>query len=194
MEGGPARNREAVDLTLLYKRLYVAAARLVGADGRSICGVSAEDLVQTALAEFWRSPNALSWDGADEGLVRLLCKVVARRYVDAVRRGKKASKEDPDSALANLVSESVGTNDDRIAGEWLQSLLFEKVQGHPKERELRDFITAAGMISHDSLIDQQMAALLGPGVDVDEVRNRRRMLRRMISIEDVRALTAGRAK
>jgi hypothetical protein len=196
MAGTSPRNPEPVDWSLLRKRLYLTAVSLVGGPKRGDSDL-ANDLVSQAVTQFFSSPNGLGWDGTSLGLTKLLIVVVKRRYIDQVRREKKLTKEDPDKALAQIVSCSLGQSDDQIAGEELKCRLFAAVAGHPKEKELRDFITAAGIISSTSFVDHQLAEMLsteGNTVTVGEVRNRRKMLRRIISIEDIRKATATRAK
>jgi len=55
---------------------------------------------------------------------------------------------------------------------------------------LRDFIQAAAMLKDGSMVDKQMAELLG--VTVGEVRNRRKMLLRITSIRELGIIMGGR--
>ena len=177
------RNPEPVDWGILTKRVYWAALRLVGHADRVIdCGISsAEDLVAEAISEFFNSPNGLSWDGTEDGLVRLLCGVVRNKFLDHLRRDGKVHP-DSEAAMAGLLSKEVAP-DDQAACKVVEARLIEAVRGHPKQRELEDFIVAASCIAETGLVDIQMADLLD--ISVDEVRNRRRMLLRIASIRQI---------
>jgi len=184
------RNPEPVDWRILMKRLYFAAVRLVGNSSRVLdCGVaSPEDLVSEALTEFFDSPNGLSWDGTEKGLVRLLCQVVYNKFVDHLRRDRKVHP-DPETALAELICKELGP-DEQAACKEVEARLLAAVKGHRHQRELEDFIVAASYVTDASMVDKQLAELLM--VDVKEVRNRRKMLLRIASIQELgRLLSLG---
>ena len=169
-------------------RLYDAAVRLVGHERLIDCGVSsARDLVSEVLQQFYASPNGCGWDGTEAGLTRLLCRMVERRFIDHVRRDGKVVI-DSETPLASAICGELGP-DEQATGNQLRDKLFAAVSGHAKEAELRDFIQAAGMLKSGSMVDKQMADLLD--VTVDEVRNRRKMLRRITSIREL-GIIAGR--
>ncbi len=171
------------------KRLHGAAVRLVGSSNRLIdCGgSSAKDLVSEVLEEFFNSPNGCGWDGTEAGLTRLLCKMIEYRFIDHVRRDGKVAI-DSETPLATAICHDLGP-DEQAASDQLRSRMFDAVKGHPKEAELRDFIQAAAMISDGSMVDKQMAELLE--IRVGEVRNRRKMLRRIASIQQLGIIMLG---
>lgn len=177
------RNPEPVDWRILMKRLYYAAVRLVGGSGRAVdCGVaSAEDLVSEALTAFFDSPNGLSWDGTEKGLTRLLCRVLLNKYLDHLRRDKKVL-QDPETALAELICQQVGP-EEQAACKVIEGRLLAAVRGHPHQKKLEDFIIAASCLTETSVIDKQIAELLD--VTPSEVRNRRKMLLRIASIQEL---------
>jgi DNA-directed RNA polymerase specialized sigma24 family protein len=186
--GTSARNPEPIDWPTLMRRLYAAAARLVGHDRTIDCGASsAEDLVSEVLQQFYASPNGCGWNGTEAGLTRLLCRMVERRFIDHVRRDGKI-EIDSETPLASAICRELGP-DEHAAGNQLRDKLFEAVRGHAREAELRDFIQAAGMLSDGSMVDKQMAGLLD--VTAEEVRNRRKMLLRITSIREL-GIIAGR--
>lgn len=184
------RNPESVDWRILTKRVYWAALRLVGHTNRVVdCGISsAEDLVAEAMTEFFDSPNGLSWDGTEDGLVRLLCGVLRNKFLDHLRRDGKVHP-DSEGAMAGLVSKEAAP-DDQAACKVVEARLIEAVRGHPKERELEDFIVAASCITETGMVDKQMADLLD--ISVNEVRNRRKMLLRIASIQQIGISLVGR--
>jgi DNA-directed RNA polymerase specialized sigma24 family protein len=182
------QNPETIDWPVLMRRLLMAAVRLVGRTDRAIdCGLSAEDLVSQVLEQFYASSNGCGWDGSEQGLTRLLCRMVERRFIDHVRRDGKVAK-DSETPLATAISRDLGPDEQAAANE-LQQRLFTVVRGHDDEDRLRDFIQAAQMLHGGSMVDKQMAEILG--VKVDEVRYRRRMLRRITSIDELGALLRG---
>jgi len=189
--GTSARNPETIDWPTLMGRLYMAGVRLVGSSDRVIdCGTSsAKDLVSEVIEEFYSSPNGCGWDGTEAGLTRLLCHMVEMRFLDHVRRDGKVAI-DSETPLATAICHELGP-DEQAAGDQLRDRLFEAVKGHLKEAELRDFIQAAAMLKDGSMVDKQMAELLD--VTVGEVRNRRKMLRRITSIRELGIIMCRRA-
>ena len=182
MAGISPRNPEPVDWALLMKRLYWAAVRLVGPD-RAVDGVDAGELVSLAVEEYYQSPNGLGWDGTEAGLTNLLCRVVTCRFFDRARKNRKFDP-DPESALAAAICEEMGP-EETAACKQVEDRMLEAVKGHPRERDLQDFILAASMISDGSMVDKQMAELLD--VTVGEVRNRRKMILRVTSIGQIKS-------
>jgi DNA-directed RNA polymerase specialized sigma24 family protein len=172
------------------KRLYMAAVRLIGRNDRLIdCGVSsARDLVSEVIEEFYTSPNGCGWDGTEAGLTRLLCRIVERRFIDHLRRDGKVAT-DPETLLAEAICRELGPDEQTAANE-LGDRLFEAVRGHPKEIELRDFIEAAMNLKDGNMVDMQMAEWLD--IPVGEIRNRRKMLRRITSIRELGFVMRGR--
>src|SRR5437660_1462842 len=189
--GISARNPETIDWPFLMERLYMAAVRLVGHSDRVIdCGASsAKDLVSEVIEEFYDSPSGCGWDGTEVGLTRLLCRMVERRFIDHVRRDGKLAI-DSETPLASAICRDLGP-DEQAAGVQLCDKLFEAVRGQSKEAKLRDFIQAAGMLRDGSVVDKQMAELLD--VTVSEVRNRRKMLRRITSIRELGIVMGGQS-
>lgn len=190
---GPSpRNPEPVNWPVLLDRLYKAAVCLVGSEDRTIdCGVSsAEDLVSEVLEQFVASPNGCGWDGTEVGLTKLLCRMVQRRFIDHIRRDGKVLA-DCETPLAAAICQELGP-EEHVAGERLRDRLFAAVKGHKNEEDLRDFIQAAMLITSGSMVDKQMADLLG--VTQGEVRNRRRMLLRIGGIKQLGILICGESR
>lgn len=171
------------------ERLYKAAVRLVGHPDRAVdAGVcSADDLVSKVFEQFFASPNGCGWDGTELGLTKLLCRMVERRFLDHIRRDRKVAA-DSETPLAAAICQELGP-DEAAAGEQLRDRLFAAVSGHEKEKELRDFIQAALLITDGKMVDKQMAEMLE--VSVGEVRNRRKMLLRIGGVEQLRILMIG---
>ncbi len=169
------------------KRLYWAAVRLVGRD-RAVDSIDAKELVSLAVEEYFQSPNGLGWDGTEAGLTNLLCRVVKCRFLDCLRKDKKFDR-DADASLAAAICDEIGP-DELAACKQVEDQMLEAVKGHPREGALQDFILAASMISDGSMVDKQMADLLG--VAVGEVRNRRKMILRIASIGQIRDALIGR--
>jgi hypothetical protein len=79
--------------------------------------------------------------------------------------------------------------EEQAAADQMRDRLFAAVQGHDKELELRDFIQAALLIKDGSMVDKQMADLLG--ISPSEVRNRRKMLLRIGGIQQLGIIMCG---
>jgi hypothetical protein len=115
--------------------------------------------------------------------------MVEMRFIDHTRRDGKVAI-DSETPLATATCRELGP-DEQVAADQLRDKLFEAVRGHAKEAELRDFIQAATMLKDGSMVDKQMAEL--QDVSADEVRNRRRMLRRITSVRELGIIIRGRS-
>ncbi|MGH9326020.1 MAG: hypothetical protein ACRD2B_04945 [Terriglobia bacterium] len=120
-------------------------------------------------------------------MIRLLCRMVERRFIDHIRRDDKVAA-DSETPLAAAICRELGP-DERAAGEQLRDRMFEAVKGHAKESELRDFIQAASMLKDGCMVDKQMTEMLD--VSVGEVRNRRKMLLRIGGIQQLGIIMSG---
>jgi len=165
-----------IDWPNLWSSLYSYALKLVG----GVCvvlnhGISAEDLVEETLLEFFASSNRLGWK-ADKGKLSVFLKTRLRwRLIDQIRSAP---------ALIDLkeVNDQKAGNPDPYGSAVFQMLrdrLMERTRGHPDEDRLNEFILAASMIGHGgSKINQQIADLML--TEVSEVVNLRKKLQRLV--------------
>jgi hypothetical protein len=70
-----------------------------------------------------------------------------------------------------------------MAADQLRDRLLEAIRGHRKESALQDFIRATALLKDGRMVDKQIAEFLN--VTVGEVRNRRKVLRRITSIREL---------
>lgn len=167
---------EPIDWSLLYKKLYVYAIKLVGSANLVIdCGFSAEDLVNETLLEFWESSDGLKWKKSKGSLDHFLGRVLRNNFLDHIRRGKKVMGSLDDGDFREGVHDP-----DQIVdiGKQVQSNRFvEAVYRCVKDNKgLEDLVTAAIMTTKDGKKNQQMADILAT-TTADIVNRKKQLLR-----------------
>jgi DNA-directed RNA polymerase specialized sigma24 family protein len=175
----PNRYQE-IDWESLYKRLFLRAVALVGgADLVIDCGVSAEDLVNETLEEFFGSPDGLGWKARKGKIETFLGRVLYYKFIDHVRRDRKVAPQvdAADSGTSDAALEEKAQMDE------LQRMLIQQIKGRKDEHELEEFILAARMTTSEGKVNQQLADLLA--TDTDEVINRRKKLLRITGVREI---------
>ena len=164
-----------IDWPKLWDILYSYALRLVG--GAFIVldhGISAEDLVDETLLEFWVSSNRLGWKAGKGKLSVFLKRRLRWRFIDRLRSAPVSI------SLEGVVDQKAGNPDpyESAAFQLLRDHLLERIRGHPDEERLNEFIMASSMVGHGgSKINQQIADLML--TDTSEVVNLRKKLQRL---------------
>jgi DNA-directed RNA polymerase specialized sigma24 family protein len=144
-----------------------------GADLVIDCGITAEDLTNQTLMEFWESDDGLKWKKSKGPLERFLGRVLRNNFIDHIRRNKKlvGSLDDDDFQKRNLPPDQIVEIEGQILSKSCMEAVYGRVKGNKK---LEDLVTAASMTTNEGKKNQQMAELLG--TTTSDIVNRKKQL------------------
>jgi RNA polymerase sigma factor (sigma-70 family) len=174
---------EAIDWSILYKKLYAYAIKLVGGANLVIhCGFSAEDLVNETLLEFWESSDGLKWKKSKGSLDHFLGRVLRNNFLDHIRREKKVmeSLDDEDFRETIHAPDQIADIRKQVQSNCLMEAVYRCVKGNQR---LEDLVTAATMTTKDGKKNQQMADILA--TTTADIVNRKKQLLRITKIREL---------